>query len=106
MPTPSGFQPRPLKNLFTANQCWPALLEAGGLRDIEVEAVIKMLACSTKAPSNPSCCRPVVRSGTFTCRKKTANGRKTVNYLGRYLKKPPISGSRLAHYSASPTGEF
>ncbi|WP_192843282.1 transposase, partial [Pseudomonas syringae] len=27
--------------------------------------------------------------------KKTENGRKTVNYLGRYLKKPPISGSRL-----------
>ncbi len=38
--------------------------------------------------------------------KKTANGRKTVNYLGRYLKKPPISGSRLAHYSASPTVSF
>jgi len=38
--------------------------------------------------------------------KKTQNGRKTVNYLGRYLKKPPISGSRLAHYTASPTLEF
>lgn len=33
------FQPRPLKRLFTANQCWTSFLDAGGLRDIEVEAV-------------------------------------------------------------------
>lgn len=38
--------------------------------------------------------------------KKTQNGRRTVNYLGRYLKKPPISGSRLAHYTSSATLEF
>nr|AYU69072.1 transposase [Escherichia coli] len=36
------FQPRPLKRLFTANQCWTSFLDAGGLRDIEVEAVTKM----------------------------------------------------------------
>nr|QSE36413.1 hypothetical protein NOOHOHFM_00121 [Shigella sonnei] len=35
------FQPRPLKRLFTANQCWTSFLDAGGLRDIEVEAVTK-----------------------------------------------------------------
>ena len=35
----SGFTPRPLKRLFTANQCWTSFLDAGGLRDIEVEAV-------------------------------------------------------------------
>ncbi|XEV12241.1 transposase (plasmid) [Vibrio alginolyticus] len=31
--------------------------------------------------------------------KKTNQLHKTVNYLGRYLKRPPISGSRLRHYS-------
>ncbi len=31
--------------------------------------------------------------------KKTDQLHKTVNYLGRYLKRPPISGSRLRHYS-------
>ncbi|TOG90191.1 hypothetical protein CGI92_21980 [Vibrio parahaemolyticus] len=31
--------------------------------------------------------------------KKTDQQHKTVNYLGRYLKRPPISGSRLHHYS-------
>ncbi len=35
------FQPRPLKRLFTANQCWTSFPDAGGLRDIEVEAVTK-----------------------------------------------------------------
>ncbi|MEN5799412.1 transposase zinc-binding domain-containing protein, partial [Klebsiella pneumoniae] len=44
----SGFTPRPLKRLFTANQCWTSFLDAGGLRDIEVEAVTKMLACGTR----------------------------------------------------------
>lgn len=42
---------RPLPSLalpaFIANQCWPVLLDAGGLRDIEVEALAKMLASST-----------------------------------------------------------
>jgi hypothetical protein len=36
-----------IKNLFTANGCWAGLLETGGLRDIEVELVSKMLACGT-----------------------------------------------------------
>ncbi|MGI9920574.1 transposase [Vibrio owensii] len=31
--------------------------------------------------------------------KKTDQPHKTVNYLGRYLKQSPISGSRLYHYS-------
>ncbi|RMT69341.1 ISPsy3, transposase, partial [Pseudomonas savastanoi pv. nerii] len=38
--------------------------------------------------------------------KKTKNGRKTINYLGHYLKKPPISGSRLAHYTSGATLSF
>lgn len=42
------FYSRPLKRLFTANQCWTSFLDAGGLRDIEVEAVTKMLACGTR----------------------------------------------------------
>ncbi|ESU76751.1 Transposase (plasmid) [Shigella dysenteriae WRSd5] len=41
-------QPRPLKRLFTTNQCWTSFLDASGLRDIEVEAVTKMLACGTR----------------------------------------------------------
>ncbi len=31
--------------------------------------------------------------------KKTNQPHKTINYLGRYLKRPPISGSRLHHYN-------
>lgn len=30
--------------------------------------------------------------------KKTQHIRQTVNYLGRYLKRPPVSASRLRHY--------
>lgn len=30
--------------------------------------------------------------------KPTKNARQTAKYLGRYLKKPPVSGCRLAHY--------
>lgn len=30
--------------------------------------------------------------------KPTKNARQTAKYLGRYLKKPPVSGARLAHY--------
>ncbi len=26
------------------------------------------------------------------------NARQTAKYLGRYLKKPPVAGARLAHY--------
>ncbi|WP_239069429.1 hypothetical protein, partial [Pseudomonas aeruginosa] len=29
------FQPRPLKRLFTANQCWTAFMDAGGPRETE-----------------------------------------------------------------------
>ena len=39
-------------------------------------------------------------------RQKTAGGKNTVKYLGRYLKKPPIAGSRLAHYGGSATLSF
>ncbi len=38
--------------------------------------------------------------------KKTDGGKNTVKYLGRYLKKPPIAGSRLAHYAGSATLSF
>ncbi|PAU99849.1 hypothetical protein CBG25_19715 [Arsenophonus sp. ENCA] len=30
--------------------------------------------------------------------KPTPNAEKTAKYLGRYLKKPPVSGARLEHY--------
>lgn len=35
------YQPRPLKRLFTANQCRTSFLDVGGLRDIDVAAVTK-----------------------------------------------------------------
>lgn len=35
--------------------------------------------------------------------KKTAGSKNTVKYLGRYLKEPPIAGSRLAHYAGGAT---
>lgn len=31
--------------------------------------------------------------------KKTRNPRQSVNYLGRYLKRPPIAASKLRHYT-------
>ncbi|MGE4723104.1 transposase [Yersinia sp. 2466 StPb PI] len=40
----------------------------------------------------------------FQCRwkihfaKKTKHARKNVNYLGRYLKRPPIAASKLRHF--------
>ncbi|EIQ23987.1 putative transposase [Shigella boydii 965-58] len=68
----SAFTPRPLKRLFTANQCWTSFLDAGGLRDIEVEAVTKMLACGTRILGvkeyicdKPEC--PHVRYVTNSC---------------------------------------
>ncbi|EFZ0032964.1 transposase, partial [Shigella boydii] len=66
------FQPRPLKRLFTANQCWTSFLDASGLRDIEAEAVTKMLACGTRILGvkeyncdKPEC--PHVRYVTNSC---------------------------------------
>ncbi|EOS92807.1 IS1294 transposase [Erwinia tracheiphila PSU-1] len=38
--------------------------------------------------------------------KKTAGGKNTVKYPGRYLKKPPIAASRLAHYAGGATLNF
>ncbi|EPC9725620.1 IS91-like element ISSbo1 family transposase, partial [Shigella flexneri] len=38
--------------------------------------------------------------------KKTAGGRNTARYLGRYLKKPPIAASRLAHYNGGASLNF
>lgn len=38
--------------------------------------------------------------------KKTAGGKNTVRYQGRYLKKPPVAGSRLAHYAGGATLSF
>lgn len=71
----SGFTPRPLKKLFTANQCWTSFLDAGGLRDIEVEAVTKMLACGTRISGvkeygcdNPAC--PHVKYITNACHSR------------------------------------
>ena len=36
----------------------------------------------------------------------TKDPNSTINYLGRYLKRPPISGMRLSHYRGEPTLSF
>jgi hypothetical protein len=41
----ASFKPRPLKNLFTANACWAGLVEAGGLRDIEIASLPTSISC-------------------------------------------------------------
>lgn len=38
--------------------------------------------------------------------QKTTHPRATINYLGRYLKRPPISGARLAHYRGESNLSF
>ncbi len=43
---------------------------------------------------------------TLYMSKKTAGGRNTARYLGRYLKKPPIAASRLAHYNGGASLSF
>ncbi|MFV7833736.1 transposase [Klebsiella pneumoniae] len=45
-------------------------------------------------------------TGMCTCRRKTAGGRDPARYLGRYLKKPPIAASRLAHYNGGASLSF
>ena len=38
--------------------------------------------------------------------KKTRGASRSVKYPGRYLRKPPIAGSRLAHYAGGATLSF
>ena len=38
--------------------------------------------------------------------KKTHHPKATINYLGRYLKRPPISGAKLAHYRGETNLSF
>lgn len=38
--------------------------------------------------------------------KKTQRPKATINYLGRYLKRPPISGAKLAHYRGEANLSF
>ncbi|EIY0410487.1 hypothetical protein ML575_004922 [Escherichia coli] len=46
-PQGNDSQPRLLKQLLMANQCWTLFLDAAGLHDIKVEVATKMLNCST-----------------------------------------------------------
>ncbi|QDW03648.1 hypothetical protein FFH21_028765 (plasmid) [Pseudomonas sp. KBS0707] len=82
----SSHTPRPLKNLFTANQCWAHLLEEGGLRDIEVGAVSKMLACGTSilgvkhyTCGNDSCPHVKYLCNTCGCRACPSCGKKATD---------------------------
>ncbi|RMQ59964.1 Transposase, partial [Pseudomonas savastanoi pv. glycinea] len=81
-----AYTPRPLKNLFTANQCWAHLLEEGGLRDIEVESVTKMLACGTSilgvkhyTCGNHSCPHVKYLCNTCHCRACPSCGKKATD---------------------------
>lgn len=84
----SGFTPRPLKRLFTANQCWTSFLDAGGLRDIEVEAVTKMLACGTRilgvkefGCDNPDCQHVKYLTNSCGSRACPSCGKKATDLL-------------------------
>ena len=81
-----AYKPRPLKNLFTANQCWANLLDEGGLRDIEVESITKMLACGTSilgvkhyTCGNDSCPHVKYLCNTCGCRACPSCGKKATD---------------------------
>ena len=38
--------------------------------------------------------------------KKNQHPKATINYLGRYLKRPPISGAKLPHYRGEANLSF
>lgn len=38
------------------------------------------------------------------CSKPTTNHKKNINYLGRYIKRPPIAESKLRHYDGFEVG--
>ncbi len=87
----SGFTTRPLKLLFTANQCWTSFLDAGGLRDIEVEAITKMLACGTRilgvkeyTCDKPDC--PHIRYVTNSCGSRASPSSGGLNKHGQWKK--------------------
>jgi len=99
-----AYKPRPLKNLFTANQCWPDLLDAGGLRDIEVEAVTKMLACGTSilgvkqyTCSNDNCHHAKYLCNTCHCRACSSCGKKATDQwiANQYNRLPDCSWQHL-----------
>ncbi|RMV68561.1 transposase [Pseudomonas caricapapayae] len=82
----NSFKPRPLKNLFTASGCWAGLLETGGLRQIEVESISKMLACGTSilgvkhySCSNYSCPHVKYLCNTYRCRACPSCGKKATD---------------------------
>lgn len=83
---PPAYTPRPLKNLFTANGCWADLLEAGGLRQIEVESISKMLACGTSilgvkhyTCANEHCPHVKYLCNTCHCRACPSCGKKATD---------------------------
>ena len=112
----SGFTPRPLKRLFTANQCWTSFLDAGGLRDIEVEAVTKMLACGTRilgvkefGCDNPDCHHVKYLTNSCGSRACPSCGKKATDLSSRQpggckLKTAPVRpvvAARPAEYVCS-----
>ncbi|EPN35090.1 ISPsy3, transposase [Pseudomonas syringae pv. actinidiae ICMP 19096] len=67
-------------------QCWAHHLEEGGLRDIEVESVTKMLACSTSilgvkhyTCGNNSCPHVKYLCNTRGCRAGSSCGKKATD---------------------------
>nr|WP_267958437.1 transposase [Erwinia tracheiphila] len=47
---------------------------------------------------NATCRRNISATGRSTSPKKTRGAGRSVKYLGRYLKRPPVAASQLRHY--------
>ena len=57
--------------------------------------------CPTQTAFNAWLGRRYEKCWILHCAKPTNNHTHTVNYLGRYIKRPPLSQSRLKHYNGS-----
>ena len=55
--------------------------------------------CPTHTAFNAWLGRRYKKQWILHCAKPTNNHTHTVNYLGRYIKRPPLSQSRLKHYN-------
>ncbi|PSU46229.1 hypothetical protein C9J12_19355 [Photobacterium frigidiphilum] len=86
---------KPLKALFNRQQEWLTFLNKhiGHVREAVIENVRKERDWRHFLDSQYQ------RYWKVHFAKKTDNILQTVSYLGRYLKRPPVSASRLRHYS-------
>jgi hypothetical protein len=96
-------------HIFTHNHAYAELLKTNTLKTIEVETVTKLLACSTQlmGVKNSVVAHQIANTLSISVKrenlamvnndrpwvvhndKKTGYHKQAVNYLGRYLKRPP-----------------